>query len=105
MTSLENLENRHKTISDLQQQQEIIAQKINDEKKAIDADLKRFAASYGYKLVPIKESKSAGEKTSRKPAQIKYRDNNGNTWTGRGMTPRWLKAAEANGQSRETFLV
>ncbi len=105
MVSLENLENRHKVISDLEQQQEAIAQKINEEKKAIDADLKRFAASYGYKLVRVDESKSSSEKPSRKPARIKYRDNDGNTWTGRGMTPRWLTAAEANGQSRDTFLV
>lgn len=27
------------------------------------------------------------------------------TWTGRGKAPRWLTEAEAQGQSRETFLI
>ena len=41
----------------------------------------------------------------RKPARIKYRDNGGNTWTGRGRTPLWLVAAEKAGQKRDEFLV
>ena len=106
MVSLENLENRHKVISDLQKQQEIIAQKISDEQKAIESDLRRFAASYGYKLVRNDEARFATTgKPARKPARIKYKDENGNTWTGRGIPPRWLTAAEANGQNRDQFLV
>lgn len=36
---------------------------------------------------------------------IKYRDKNGNTWTGRGRTARWIVAAEKAGKKRESFLV
>lgn len=36
---------------------------------------------------------------------VKFRDARGNTWTGRGKTPRWLAEAEAAGTSRETFKV
>lgn len=36
---------------------------------------------------------------------IKYRDDKGNTWTGRGKTPRWLADAEKAGASREQFLI
>ena len=68
-------------------------------------ELKRIAASYGYALVPVDSAKSDAQKSSRKPARIKYQDNNGNTWTGRGMTPRWIKAIEDNGGSRDKFLV
>jgi len=42
--------------------------------------------------------------TKRKVA-IKYRDDKGNTWTGRGKTPRWLTATEKAGKSREQFKV
>ena len=105
MVSLENLENRHKVISDLQKQQEVIAQKISDEQKAIESDLRRFAASYGYKLVRNDEARLSADKPARKPARIKYKDENGNTWTGRGIAPRWLNAAEANGHKRDEFLV
>ena len=52
--------------------------------------------------------KSATKKTKKrsiKKAAVKYRDDNGNTWTGRGLTPKWLKAEEKAGQKRDTFLV
>jgi DNA-binding protein H-NS len=36
---------------------------------------------------------------------IKYRDDQGNTWTGRGKTPRWLAEAEKAGAKRDQFLI
>lgn len=50
----------------------------------------------------IEKNPKAG--TTRKVA-IKYRDEKGNTWTGRGKTPRWLSEAEKSGKSRETFKI
>jgi DNA-binding protein H-NS len=44
----------------------------------------------------------------KKPAvkiPVKYRDNNGNAWTGRGKTPKWILEAETDGKSREDFRV
>lgn len=35
----------------------------------------------------------------------KYRDSDGNTWTGRGRSPLWLVAAEKAGKKRESFLI
>ncbi len=48
-------------------------------------------------------AKTAGRKLGSVP--VKYRDENGNTWTGRGRTPRWLVEAEAGGKSRQQFQV
>ena len=36
---------------------------------------------------------------------VKYRDTAGNGWTGRGIQPKWLRAALAAGQTLESFLV
>jgi DNA-binding protein H-NS len=36
---------------------------------------------------------------------VKYRDDNGNTWTGRGRPPLWLVAAEKGGKRRDLFLI
>ena len=47
--------------------------------------------------------KAAGRKLGSVP--VKYRDENGNTWTGRGRTPRWLVEAEAGGKNRQQFQV
>jgi DNA-binding protein H-NS len=47
----------------------------------------------------VKPSKSRGK------VAIKYRDDKGNTWTGRGKTPRWIVEAEKGGKSRDAFKV
>ena len=40
------------------------------------------------------------------PVVAKFRDpQSGQTWSGRGRTPRWLVEAESQGQSRDAFLV
>ena len=36
---------------------------------------------------------------------VKYRDTRGNSWTGRGSTPRWVREALAQGATLESFLV
>ncbi len=42
---------------------------------------------------------------SGKPSVVRYRSPDGATWTGKGRQPGWLKAAEAEGRSREEFAV
>jgi DNA-binding protein H-NS len=43
---------------------------------------------------------SAGKKVPPK-----FKDSNGNTWTGRGVKPRWLSVAIANGASLQSFAI
>ena len=50
--------------------------------------------------------KSEARKGTRPPEPVKYRNaDTGDTWTGRGRTPTWLAALEAQGRRREEFLV
>ena len=44
-------------------------------------------------------------KKSTTPVAAKYRGPNGETWSGRGLTPRWLSTLIAQGQSKETFAI
>ena len=44
-------------------------------------------------------------KRTTKKAKIKFRDGEGNVWSGRGLTPKWLVAAEKTGKKRERFAV
>lgn len=46
----------------------------------------------------------AGRKTGT-PVAAKFRGPNGETWSGRGLMPKWLSALVAQGQSKETFAV
>ncbi len=50
-----------------------------------------------------KEKTEAGK--NRKKVAVKYKDQDGNTWTGRGRAPRWLIAEEKAGKNREAFAV
>ena len=36
---------------------------------------------------------------------VRFRDQDGNTWVGRGPRPRWLRDALAGGKSAEDFLL
>ena len=50
-------------------------------------------------------SPSSGTALKGKKIPIKYRDENGNTWSARGSQPRWLVTALASGRKIEEFLV
>ncbi len=49
---------------------------------------------------PAKVGKNAGVVVA-----AKYRGPNGETWSGRGLTPKWLAALIAQGQNKESFAV
>lgn len=54
-------------------------------------------------------SKGAREKisTPARPSTVaaKYRGPNGETWSGRGLTPRWLAALLSQGKKKEEFAI
>ena len=54
--------------------------------------------------VQEKPVKSAAQKSTQKAA-IKFRDENGNGWSGRGLKPRWLTAALESGKTLADFAV
>jgi DNA-binding protein H-NS len=51
----------------------------------------------------VKPTKPA--KPKKRPTRVLFRDSAGNTWTGMGPRPRWLKDAIASGQSEESLRV
>lgn len=51
-----------------------------------------------------KPSKPKAARTAKK-VQPKYKDDSGNTWSGRGLKPRWLTAAIAAGKKLEDFAI
>lgn len=56
------------------------------------------------KAKPAAQSKRASSAKGRTVAP-KYRGPNGETWTGRGVTPRWMAALIAQGRSKEEFTI
>lgn len=76
------------TVKDLQSAKPANAVKAGRSKKAAAAKK------------PAKTSKMAGIAVA-----AKYRGPNGETWSGRGLTPKWLAALIAQGHSKESFAV
>lgn len=59
-----------------------------------------------FALAPVAEgapAPSAARQGGKLPA--KYKDDAGNSWSGRGSTPRWVKAALQNGKTLEQLAV
>jgi DNA-binding protein H-NS len=55
------------------------------------------------KVAGVKPAKAA--RKSLNPVAAKYRGPNGESWSGRGLTPRWLSSLVEQGQSKESFAV
>jgi DNA-binding protein H-NS len=52
------------------------------------------------KVAKVRKSKAAGV-----PVAPKFRGPAGETWSGRGLTPKWLSALVAQGRSKSDFAV
>lgn len=74
---------------------------IKDIQRALASPKKGRIRSAGAKpkAAPAKKSGTA------KPAPIKYRGPQGETWSGRGLMPKWLSALVAQGKTRDDFAV
>src|SRR5215212_1121580 len=93
-------------------------EKLEDAKAALRAEVERKAAELGISAGELfaqpgqrasTDQKGPGRRrrgdAGAKPA-AKFRDpDTGETWAGRGRTPRWLAAKEAEGRRREEFAV
>ena len=57
---------------------------------------------------PAKEKVAQAPQAARKssqPVAAKFHGPNGETWSGRGLTPKWLASLVAQGHSKESFAV
>lgn len=100
--------------------QELLAQKAElerqiqetqrHERQAAIEKVRSLMAEFGLSVEDL-SGKSAAATGRRKPAEgtrkaaVKYRDAQGNTWSGRGLQPRWLREALASGKTLQDFSV
>jgi DNA-binding protein H-NS len=93
-----------KQISELQKQAEEIkareqTQVINEIRQKI-VQHALTAEDLGFSGKPVH-----AKQTTRRKVPVRYRDTEGNTWTGRGKRPLWLNRALATGRLLDDFLV
>ena len=95
---------------------DLLAQKAALEKQIADAQreqrseaiarIKALMSEYGLTLADIGSRAAAAPRRSGGKVAAKYRNSaTGETWSGRGLQPNWLKAAIAAGRSLSDFAV
>ena len=52
-----------------------------------------------------KSARSKAKKSGAVTVAAKYRGPNGETWSGRGLTPRWLATLVGQGRKKEEFAI
>lgn len=72
-----------------------------------DITPEEIAEAFNKKATRSSPRKTAAKPaTTKRPVAAKYRHpKTGATWTGRGKAPRWITAAETEGQNRNDFLI
>jgi len=77
-------------------------EKQGAERTALREKLTAMAKDAGFDIRELFDGRAG----KRGKVAVKYRDKNGNTWTGRGRMPRWLTAAMKGGKAKkEDFLI
>lgn len=88
--------------------QKALTEKQRSERKDVIAKIQELASSIGV-TVTIQQGTAELKANPRKGSKvaIKYRNPNdpSQTWTGRGVTPRWLKALVESGKNVADFQV
>jgi DNA-binding protein H-NS len=90
-----------KQIEDLKRQAEDVRRQELD---AVITKIKDMMAQHGITVSDLQGGRKSGKKKGS--VAPKYRNPaSGETWSGRGRPPRWLAEAEAQGKSRDAFLI
>ena len=98
-----------KTVQDIVAKMAAFGITAKDLQAAIGGKLMRRQSKGGKRLaLPAKKSKSKSKSKSKfagTRVAAKYRGPNGESWSGRGLSPRWLSALVSQGKTKEDFAV
>jgi len=84
---------------------QLILNRKNEAKAGLREKMAKLAREEGLRLDEVLGEGGRGRRR-KGSVPIKYRDNKGNTWTGRGRMPRWMVAATKGGKTKkEDFLI
>lgn len=97
------------SVSELMAQKAAIEQQIAEvqraERAGAVAKVRALMAEHGLSLADL-SGKSAAQKPSGAKVAAKYRNAaTGDTWSGRGLQPKWLKQALASGKTISDFAI
>lgn len=76
-----------------------------NKRKEVIAKIKELAASIDVHVEILEESKKAARSVSKVPIKYRHPTDPNKAWTGRGMTPKWLRDLLAQGRDIAEFKV
>ncbi|MCY7315073.1 MAG: H-NS histone family protein [Rubrivivax sp.] len=89
--------------------EKLIAETQRSERAEAIAQVRTLMNQYGLSMADLGTRPAGSPASQRKPAAkvaAKYLDSaTGQTWSGRGLKPNWLKAALATGRSIDEFKI
>ena len=90
------------TVRDLAEKQR--QSRLAEAKAAVVEEMKEKLSALGLTLNDVVPARRTTRK-SKPVLQVKYRSPDGETWSGRGHAPLWLRQLELQGHSREEYAV
>jgi DNA-binding protein H-NS len=73
--------------------------------KRIPEEMKGKASELGLTLNDVFPTRRPRKTLPKALVQVKYRSPDGETWSGRGHAPLWLRTLELQGHNREEYKV
>ena len=77
--------------------------KLEEAKAAVLEEMKGKLSELGLSLNDVVPSRRS--RKSKPSVSVKYRSPDGETWSGRGHAPLWMRQLELQGRKREEFIV
>lgn len=96
------------TIQELLAQRDALEKQIAEAQRSAKADaiakVKALMSEYGLTAADLSGKVSAAKTDTSRKVAAKYRDpETGQSWSGRGLKPKWLQTALAAGKSLQDF--
>ena len=80
-----------------------LKEKQSSKRKEVIAQIKELAASIGVSVEIIEGDKKADRKIGKVAAKYRNPADASQTWTGRGLAPKWMQELLGSGRSKEEF--
>lgn len=98
------------SLPELMAQKEALEKRIADARRTERAEaiqqIKTLMDQYGLTVADLSAKSGTGRTRKGSKVPAKYRDPaSGSSWSGRGLQPKWLKAALATGRKLSDFAV
>ena len=94
-----------KTVQDIVAKMQAFGITIKDVQGASGRNVKAVKGRGKGKTTPKAPTNKARKTGSSATVAPKFRGPNGEVWSGRGLTPKWLAALIADGQQKEQFAI